>query len=68
MYANARSLYQKIELLHTYLEVENIDLAALSETWFHDDILRAETHISGYQCFRKDRIDKRGGGVVLYVK
>ena len=39
--------------------------------WFsytHNDITDAELRLEGYVMFRKDRIGKKGGGVLLYIK
>ena len=32
------------------------------------DITDAELGLTGYVMFRRDRIGRRGGGVILYVK
>ena len=50
------------------MKEENIDVLGVAESWTNDKILDAEIAISGYEMFRKDRMDKRGGGVLLYVK
>ena len=34
----------------------------------HNDITDAELGLEGYVMFRKDRIGKKGGGVLLYTK
>ena len=33
-----------------------------------NDITNAELGLEGYVMFRKDRIGRRGGGVLLYIK
>ena len=40
----------------------------LTESWANIDITDAELGLTGYVMFRKDRIGRRGGGVILYVK
>ncbi len=43
---------------------------AITETWVDtaNKIFLPEYEIDGYQMFHKDRRDRRGGGVTLYVK
>ena len=36
--------------------------------WANTDITDAELGLTGYVMFRRDRICRRGGGVILYVK
>ena len=36
--------------------------------WANTDITDAELGLTGYVMFRRDRIGRRGGGVILYVK
>ena len=40
----------------------------ITESWASIDITDAELGLTGYVMFRKDRIGRRGGGVILYVK
>ena len=39
-----------------------------TESWENNDITDAEFGLEGYVMFRKDRIGRRGGGVLLYIK
>ena len=50
--------------------VEDIDshIIGKAESWANTDISDAELGLTGYVMFRKDRIGRRGGGVILYVK
>ena len=50
--------------------VEDIDphINGITESWANIDITDAELGLTGYVMFRKDRIGRRGGGVILYVK
>ena len=45
---NARSLVRKIDELAVFLSVNKIDVAAVSETWFNDDIEEELISIDGY--------------------
>ena len=50
--------------------VEDIDphIIGITESWANTDITDAELGLRGYVMFRRDRIGRRGGGVILYVK
>ena len=50
--------------------VEDIDphIIGITESWANIDITDVELGLTGYVMFRKDRIGRRGGGVILYVK
>ena len=37
------------------------------ESWTNNDITYAELGLEGYVMFRKDRMGRRGGGVLLYI-
>ena len=43
-------------------------LIGITESWATTDISDAELGMTGYVMFRKDRIGRRGGGVILYIK
>ena len=43
-------------------------IIGITESWATPDIADAELGITGYVMFRKDRIWRRGGGVILYIK
>ena len=64
---NARSIVNKKTL---NIMVEDIDphIIGITESWAHIDTTDAELGLTGYVIFRKDRIGRRGGGVILYVK
>ena len=40
----------------------------ITESWAHNDLTDAELGLEGYVMFRKYRIGKNGGGVLLYIK
>ena len=50
--------------------VEDIDphIIGITESWANTDITDAELGLTGYVMFRRDRIGRRGGGVILYIK
>ena len=67
MCLNARSIINKKNELNM---VEDIDphIIGITESWANTDITDAELGLTGYVMFRSDRIGRRGGGVILYVK
>ena len=50
--------------------VEYIDphIIGLAKSWATTDISEAELGMRGYVMFMEDRIGRRGGGVMLYIK
>ena len=51
------------------IEDNDPHIIGITESWAtYPDILDAELGITGYVMFRKDRIGRRGGGVILYIK
>ena len=47
---------------------QSLRTACITESWANIDITYAELRLTEYVLFRKDRIGRRGGGVILYVK
>ena len=43
-------------------------IIGITESWENNDITDAELGLEGYAMFRKDRMGRRGGGVLLYIK
>ena len=43
-------------------------MVGITESWANNDITDAELGLTGYVMFRKDRMGRRGGGVLLYIK
>ena len=50
--------------------VEDTDphIIGITESWANKDILDAELGLNGYAMFRNNRIGRRGGRVILYIK
>ena len=55
-----------LELEATAL-TSNYDVIGVTETWLSESD-GDEYNISGYTLYRKDRQDRRGGGVALYIR
>ena len=68
MCLNVRSIVNKKNELN--IMVEDIDpyIIGIPESWVNTDVTYAELGLTGYVMFRRDRIGRRGGGVILYVK
>jgi hypothetical protein len=47
---------------------ENSDIICVSETWLTTDISNEEILHSGFTIYRKDRVNRCGGGVLIAVK
>ncbi|GMR39244.1 hypothetical protein PMAYCL1PPCAC_09439, partial [Pristionchus mayeri] len=69
LFANCRSVRNVIDTITLLLLHRNLDILALTETWLSDAdsdalLLRG---LSDYFIFRSDRVDSRGGGVLIYA-
>ena len=60
---NARSIVRKADELKLLVHDENSDIIFITESWTAEHIGEAEINIPGYDLIRKDRMNKRGGGV-----
>ncbi len=68
LYTNARSLIPKRDELLSYIDVGRPGVIAITETRATSDHLMTELSIPGYESFHKNRLHKKGGGVICYVK
>ena len=68
MCLNARSIVNKINELNIMVEDINPHIIGMTESWANKDISDAELILTGYVMFRRYRIGRRGGGVILYIK
>jgi len=70
LFSNIRGgLSTKLDELQQIMVNNNADIAAITETWLHDDMDSKILELSDYTLFRLDRRDGRqGGGVAVYVK
>ena len=67
-HANFSSIGNKREQLEQLLQESNIDCLGIGESWLKKSSSEALVSMPGYKVFRKDRVGKSGGGVLLYVK
>jgi len=65
-YTNATSLNSgKLNDLRAECIDTDYDIRFVTETWFNQESV---VNIDGYDCFRRDRSDKKGGGVCIYTR
>lgn len=68
-YFNARSICNKLPDLDVLIKIGQYDLIAVTETWLHDAVPNSLIHPdTDYAIVRKDRIQSKGGGVILLIK
>ena len=65
---NARSIINNKNELNIMVEDIDPHIIGITESRANTDITDAELGLRGYVMFRRDRIGRRGGGVMLYVK
>jgi len=68
MNCNARSVTFKTDELSTIMSLNNIGIAIITETWLNENIPNDSIAISGYNIECKDRQDRVGGGVCVYIR
>ena len=67
-HVNIRSIVGKIDELRLFMSNKSLDVLCVSESWLSENIDDSEVRIEGYVCVRKDRINRRGGGLIVYIK
>ena len=68
VYLNARSILNKKNELNITVDDMKPHIIGKTESWANNYITYAELGLEGYVMFRKDRIGRRRGGVLLYIK
>ena len=68
MCLNVRSIVNKKKELNVMVEDIDPHIIGITKSWANTDITDAELGLTGYVMFRRDRIGRRKGGVILYVK
>ena len=64
---SARSLTSKVLNLQALLLEDYFPVIAITETWLDSSFMDFELGLNDYFVHRKDRLDRRGGGVLLTV-
>ena len=59
-----------MDLLRALLAIEKPEIVGITETWIHTNTrdFEGEFEVPGYKIFKKDRLGKEGGGVLLYAR
>ena len=65
---NARSIVNRRNELNIMVEDIDPHIIGITESWATPGISDAELGMTRYVIFRKDRLGRRGGGVILYIK
>jgi hypothetical protein len=65
---NARSLNKNIEELREIIYKTSFDAVAISETWLTKNSPHDRFELNNFTIFRNDRVNKRGGGVLWYIR
>ena len=64
---NARSIINKKNELNIMVDDIKPYIIGITESWANNDITDAELGMERYAMVRKDRMRRRGGGVLLYI-
>ena len=65
---NARNIVNKKSELDIMVADIDPHVIGITEPWANKDIVDAELALTGYAMFKKDRRERKGGGVILYLK
>ena len=65
---NIQSLFYKKDQVANIMFSSEICIMGLTETFLKPKYMSQEIEITGYTSIRKDRIDKKGGGVLVYIQ
>ena len=63
----ACSRINKLVLFQNLVYLEQFDIVCVCETWLHEGVLDNEI-LQGYTIYRNDRLNNRGGGVLVAIK
>ena len=67
---NINRLLNKLDQLKLFLvnDYPSLDIYCLSETFLTETIIDSYLSIDGYTFVRKDRFNKKGGGLLMYIR
>ena len=60
--------YNYIDELQVIVDDYDIDVACITETWFREYMDDTSLALEGFCLERKDRDNRRGGGVACYIR
>src|SRR5215813_3014492 len=67
-YTNARSIRNKLNEFKAELHEIQPDIVGISETWLTDKDSDLIMNNTGYAIIRRDRVDRKDGGVMIMIK
>ena len=67
-YSNMNSIKNKIDEWKISIQQHKPTFILLTETWLNDQVTDGLIALQGYRIFRKDRMNREGGGILIYVK
>ena len=69
MHFNCRSMRTNFEAIKSLIQNVNMEIhvIAITESWLDSNDVDAEYDIDNFTILRQDRLNKKGGGVLLYV-
>ena len=71
---NIQSLKPKLDMLIHHMQVSNIDIVFVTETWTEDgndsehQYIKANFNTAGYNMLIQSRVNRRGGGIAIIYK
>ena len=66
--SNVCHIGNKVDELQGVAEMNNASIAVVTESWLTSETPSSSISIGEYNIYRKDRNNRQGGGVVVYVK
>lgn len=62
---NIRSILPKIDQINRLLTDSNLDYLCVTESWLNPSTPTDLINIPGFKCYRRDRVQGRGGGCAI---
>ena len=66
--ANIRSVYNKLDEISQLVESKQPDVCVFTESWLDDNTPDDAVAIPSYSVVRKDRSDRKGGGILCHLR
>jgi Reverse transcriptase (RNA-dependent DNA polymerase) len=67
LYQNVRGLMSKLSQFRCNVQVHDVDIIAVTETWLDSSVFDSELFDCNYIVFRRDRAT-RGGGIMIAIR
>ena len=67
MYANVRSINNKLDELRLFISDKHYDIVSITESWLTPEILDCTVNLPNFVVNRDDRHTKIGGGVCVWL-